>query len=509
MNRASLAGAVAERDWRSGPRGRRGVLVVVAAVVCAALLTGAGLGPAAGTARAAGASVALSGGRWGKAEAVPGLAALNKGGNAEVVSVSCWSAGNCAAGGYYDGRFPDFTAPQALAFVVDQKNGRWGKAVQVPGTAALNKGGYAEVSSVSCTRRGTCVAAGFYTDAGAHQQGFVASLRGGRWGAAVQLPGLAALNTGGDAQVDSVSCSSPGNCAAGGSYSDAGGTQGFVASQRNGRWRPAVTVGGLAALNTGGTAQVDSVSCASAGNCAGGGSYQTTPSPSYGNQAQAFVVSEQNGRWGSAEQVPGLTAMNTSDWARVTAVSCVPGGNCGAGGYYLPVEESALFGFVVSEKNGRWGTAAPVAYHGYLIGDLDAVSCPSAGNCAAAGSSTGDGGPDGAWVVNEKKGSWGPVDDLSRPVGQGSSTSMSCWSAGNCVAGGSYTVPSEGDNPQAFIVSEKSGRWGDTKQVSGLVALSKGGGDQILSLSCLSAGGCSAGGSYGYPTQGFVVSQAK
>jgi murein endopeptidase len=111
--------------------------------------------------------------------------------------------------------------------------------------------------------------------------------------------------------------------------------------------------------------------------------------------------------------------------------------------------------------------------------------------------------------VNEKKGSWGPVDDMTRPLGEGSSTSMSCWSAGNCVAGGSYTLPSEGDNPQAFIVSEKSGRWGDTKQVSGLVALSKGGGDQILSLSCPSAGGCSAGGSYGYPTEGFVVSQAK
>jgi hypothetical protein len=491
MNKARLAGAVA------------------AAVACAGLLTGAGLGRGAGVARAAGVSAAASGWRWGKAEAVPGLAALNKGANAEVVSVSCWSAGNCAAGGYYDGRFPDFAAPRARAFVVNQKNGRWGKAMEVPGTAALNKGGYAEVSSVSCARRGTCVAGGYYSDASGHQQGFVASLRDGRWSKAVQLPGLAALNTGGDAQVNSVSCSSPGNCAAGGSYSDAAGVQGFVASQRNGRWRPAVAVGGLAALNTGGIAQVDSVSCASAGDCAGGGSYQTTPSPSYGNQAQAFLVSEKNGRWGTAEQVPGLAAMNTYDWARVTAVSCVPGGNCGAGGYYLPVEASALFGFVVSEKNGRWRTAAPVAYHGYLIGDLDAVSCPSAGNCAAAGSSTGDGGPDGAWVANQKKGSWGPVDDMTRPLGEGSSSSMSCWSAGNCVAGGSYTLPNDGNNPQAFIVSEKSGRWGAAKQVSGLVALSKGGGDQILSLSCPSAGGCSAGGSYGYPTEGFVVSQAK
>jgi hypothetical protein len=36
---------------------------------------------------------------------VPGTGTLNKGGNAGVVSVSCASAGNCAAGGGYTDRF--------------------------------------------------------------------------------------------------------------------------------------------------------------------------------------------------------------------------------------------------------------------------------------------------------------------------------------------------------------------------------------------------------------------
>ena len=40
-------------------------------------------------------------GVWGKAIEVPGLAALNTGGDAVVNSVSCVSAGSCAAGGYY------------------------------------------------------------------------------------------------------------------------------------------------------------------------------------------------------------------------------------------------------------------------------------------------------------------------------------------------------------------------------------------------------------------------
>jgi hypothetical protein len=41
------------------------------------------------------------GGTWHTAQKVPGTATLNKGGNAQVYSVSCVSAGNCSAGGYY------------------------------------------------------------------------------------------------------------------------------------------------------------------------------------------------------------------------------------------------------------------------------------------------------------------------------------------------------------------------------------------------------------------------
>jgi hypothetical protein len=61
-------------------------------------------------------------------------------------------------------------------------------------------------------------------------QGFVVSETNGRWGRAIALPGLEALNTGGNAGVLSVSCASPGNCAAGGFDGDG---QGFVVSEKN------------------------------------------------------------------------------------------------------------------------------------------------------------------------------------------------------------------------------------------------------------------------------------
>jgi hypothetical protein len=54
------------------------------------------------------------------------------------------------------------------------------------------------------------------------------------WGKAIQVPGIAALNTGGDAVVISVSCPSSGNCSAGGVYTNSQGQEAaFVVSEVN------------------------------------------------------------------------------------------------------------------------------------------------------------------------------------------------------------------------------------------------------------------------------------
>src|SRR6516225_522267 len=75
-------------------------------------------------------------GIWHTAIEVPGLGSLNKGGRAFLASVSCASAGNCAAGGAYtDG------SGYEQAFVVGERHGTWGKAIEVPGSGMLNAGG--------------------------------------------------------------------------------------------------------------------------------------------------------------------------------------------------------------------------------------------------------------------------------------------------------------------------------------------------------------------------------
>jgi hypothetical protein len=130
--------------------------------------------------------------------------------------VSCAKAGDCSAGGSYAD-----ASGRGQVFVAGEARGVWGKAQPVPGTAALNKGGEAEITSVSCPRAGSCSAGGFYEDASFNFQAFVAREVKGVWGKAQQVPGTAALNKGGSAHIFSVSCAQAGSCSAGGSYLDA------------------------------------------------------------------------------------------------------------------------------------------------------------------------------------------------------------------------------------------------------------------------------------------------
>jgi hypothetical protein len=240
--------------------------------------------------------------------------------------VSCASAGNCGAGGYYTDSSGD-----AQAFVAGEVNGIWHAAREVPGTAALNHK-YAQVYSVSCASAGNCAAGGVYTDSSRRHQAFVAGEVNGTWHVAIEVPGTAALNQGGRAGVGvgSVSCASAGNCAIGGFYTDgAGAGQAFVASEVTGIWHTAIEVPGTAVLNQRAAAGVGSVSCASAGNCSAGGSYADSS-----GHGQVFVAGEVNGTWHTAIEVPGTAALNQGGRAGFFSVSCASAGNCAAGGFY-------------------------------------------------------------------------------------------------------------------------------------------------------------------------------
>jgi hypothetical protein len=492
-NAALPAKAVVLRAWS------RPYAAVAAALAAAALAGVPATVSAAGGRTAAHAVPGAAAGSWGTAISVPGLAALNRGGASEVVSLSCASAGNCTAGGHYGNRHGQ------QGFVASERQGRWSAAVAVPGLAALNTGGGADVLSASCSSAGNCAAGGYYSYSVAffRTDAFVVTEHGGTWGKAVALPTgdgyvdavscpstgncLAGGSTGADytsnhqaffveehagrwghlktvpglrnikhvySWISSVSCPSAGNCGVGGIYEDRSGhQQAFVADERNGVWGTAIEVPGLADLNVGGSAAINSVSCGSVGDCAVGG-YYTDGS----NQDQGFVASEQDGSWGTATQVPGLAARTSGGSTYVNAVSCDSGGDCAAGGHYT--NTSGLNqGFVASEQNGVWGTAIPV---------------PGLATLNKPGKITG--------VLT-----------------------VSCASAGNCAAGGFYY--DRDGNRQGFVASEAGGTWGHARAVRGLATLNSGGFAEVVSVSCGSPGACAGGGYYkdSHQNHGFVT----
>jgi hypothetical protein len=462
-----------------------------------------GIKAVAGTQAAAGARALASSPAWGTAEEVPGTAALNSGGNAQVTGVSCGSDGNCGVIGNYavnHGSHP------ARPFVGSEANGTWRTVRQMPGTTALSPGGIT-ISAVSCASAGNCSAGGSYllpdNDIGV----FVVSEVNGTWGTAEEVPGTSSLNSGRGA-ITSVSCASAGNCTAGGQDFDSSGYDAFLVSETNGTWGTAEEVPGLAALNQG-LASITSVSCPTARNCTAGGYYYDSS-----DRSQSFVVSETNGTWGTAEEVPGTAALNQGGDASITSVSCTSAGNCSAGGSYgIAFNEQQAF--VVSEVHGTWGTAEKVpgtaAFNASTLASITSLSCASTGNCSAGGYYSDSSGFEQAFVVNQVNGTWDTAEEVPGTAalnqGSGSTTTVTCPSAGNCSAGGNYN---DGTAFQAFVVSETNGTWGTAEEVPGTAALNQGGNASLTSVSCASTGNCGAGGYYTDSSghqQAFVVSQ--
>ena len=332
----------------------------------------------------------------------PGTSAVLPGGM--VTAVSCASSGNCSAGGHYGTGFTE-------AFIVNETHGTWGKAEAVPGLAALNRAN-AQVSSVSCTAVGDCTAGGDYDSSNGYEA-FVVDEKDGTWGAAHPVPHVAGLaSTGYDAEVMSVSCASPGNCTAGGWAQDVAGAQAFVVDETGGTWGSATEVPGSAALNVGADAVVNSVSCTAVGDCTVGGFYAAGPAGHYTVDQQAFVADETGGIWGDAHEVPGTAALNAGDDAQVTSVSCASPGDCAASGTYsttavdLRVQAPFQRAFVVNETDGTWGKAESVPGTVADPSGAYSVSCASPGDCVVGGVYHGDMGRRHAQGVPRGRDRW-------------------------------------------------------------------------------------------------------
>ena len=392
---------------------------------------------------------------------------LNAGGPGLVAGISCPRAGECAAGG-------DFSVTGGTqAFLASEVGGHWRRGLEVAGS--LNTGNAAEIAAVSCSSPGNCGAGGSYTES-SHSQAFVVTETAGHWGGAVEV--ARSLNTGGSAYVKTMSCTGTGDCTVGGAYQDAAGSQAFVATESRGTWKPAMKVAG--ALNSGANAAVNSVSCTSPGNCTAGGTYGTSSSPS-GNDP--FVISESNGHWGAALEV--ASNINTDNQGAINAISCPTMGACVAVGTYTG--SVGTQGFIVVQSHGSWRSAVEV--RGSPANPLDrpiganSISCAHSNYCSAGGSVEYPSGTR-AYVVNEVNGHWGSAQIVAQSLNTDNHdfvVSVSCASPGNCAAVGDYLRRATFTTEHDFAVLEVGGHWKSAAALPGTNSTDNNG---VYTVSC-------------------------
>jgi hypothetical protein len=415
-------------------------------------------------------------------------------------SVSCSAAGSCSAVGFYFGQDGD-----RQGLLSTESGGLWtpGTEVTPPGDADANP--LVDVDAVSCASAGNCTAVGTYTDSSGHAQGLLLTESGGVWSAGTRaaLPSGAASNPA--AALDAVSCASPGNCTAVGSYRDSAGYQQGLLLTESGvtSWtsQEAPVPAGVAANPD---VVLNSVSCGSAADCTAVGSYTD------GTEGQGLLLTQSGSSWSTAEA--SLPTGGTA--ATVSSVSCAAAGECTAVGSYTAGSNTQ--GLLLTQSSGSWGTGAEASLPSGATGaNLASVSCVSSGECAAVGVYTDSAGNGQGLLLSKAGGTWGTGEEAGLPAGASSSNqdadadSVSCSSAGNCSAVGTYF--DDADQQQGFLLTEAGGSWSAAAQLTIVSGASSNPDVSLDSVSCAAAGNCGAGGTYidsANKFQGLLVREA-
>ncbi len=210
--------------------------------------------------------------------------------------------------------------------------------------------------------------------------------------------------------------------------------------------------------------------------------------------AAAASTGTSGGTWGVAQPFPGFTASDAS----LDAIRCPSLGNCAAVGF---TDAPIWTPIAVTETNGVWGAVQVINGTGSLgdgaNADLTSVSCGGPGDCTATGTYHGTDGVATAYYVSQTAGTWGtatPVTGADQPTGTYSEINgLSCRAAGYCTIAGRYTdqgVQSAGTTVGApFTLDEANGAWGTPQPVPGLASLPSAGEDSQPELGVLRGGG--------------------
>jgi hypothetical protein len=325
-------------------------------------------------------------------------------------------------------------------------------------------GGYGVLNSITCSFPTTCVAGGSFYKAPQGGLPMVAVESAGKWGRGVALrlpPG--ANPSAQDALVTSIACRGAGknSCVAVGYYRDAAGMQAFIAEGSGTRWGRASKVTLPPGAGAAGTGALSGLRCPSAGACIAVGGYETASGMDAG-----LVVVQSRGHWlrGARIAPPGNAEVRDSS-AHLSAIACEAPDYCVAVGAYF-TKSGASQGMAVSELKGHWAKSvqvpAPANAPKEPQVELYSVGCSPHRYCLAVGAYVTKSGAGEALAAFYEGGRWRRavgITALPANANADPNASLDGVSCGGltCLAVGDYQDRQGGQAVMA--ISESAGRW--------------------------------------------------
>lgn len=443
---ATAAGATAIGAWTAtkAPLPATAALnpsVGVRQVTCSGVGSCVGVGTFADASRRRiGVIEQLARGTW-KATEAPVPAGTGTDDQVVLTSVSCPTARSCGVAGYLD------TVTRRRPELLTLRNGSWTAeaAPLVPGTAPESS---TSLSSISCPRRGSCVAVGRYQDREGHFQGLIESQSGRTW-RAVKAPLPPAAGPDPVGGLEWVSCPAAGACTSVGAYVDRRGRRVLSLDVlARGKWTSATSP--LPADAAGDpVAYLGYVTCHDAANCLAVGNYVTSLGATEG-----LFVRKASGVWRAISAPVPTDADPENPEATINEASCPTATFCAATGAYHDSDGNSRAS-LETRTGGTWHAVTAPAPGADSSGRyVSAVSCPKAGWCVAAGSTDASGMFEtyaaGHWAVTAAPLPSSGFHAVFR------STSISCPAVRACAAFGGFTKHS-GTKPQGQGLLETLG----------------------------------------------------
>jgi hypothetical protein len=423
----------------------------------------------------------LTKGTWSLTEApVPSNAAANP--RVSFTSIACPSTGSCTAvGQYYDG------SGNTQGLVESLSKGAW-IALDAPLPENANTSSTSALSSVECPSDHLCDAVGSYSDMSGDDQGLIDTFKGATSSATeAPLPKTAGATS---ADLISIECISTVVCTAVGSLTDSSGNgQGLIDTLSAGTWN--ATEAPLPS-NAGASpsAILFSVACASVDSCTAIGDYVDTS-----DSFQGLIETWSGGTW-EAVEAPVPSGAGTDDGeVRLSSVTCPSTLSCTVVGTY-DNGTSASVGLIDTLSGGDWEAIAPPvpsnANEGSQDVPLSSVTCTSARNCVAVGT-----------YVDEASITQGLIDTLSGsswrateapPASTGENDDVSSFGPVTCGSKRACVVLVDHAYSQGLIDTLSRGIWSSTEAMAPNNAQSIEA--SLNSVACPSAGACTVAGTY-------------